>query len=60
MVEFAKRTDRVTNMEIDASRLIWEFFEAHPLPQELACQFSTLMTVSDTKPSGVLCEMPPR
>lgn len=30
--EYAKRTDRVTNMEIDASRLIWEFFEAHPLP----------------------------
>ncbi len=22
----------ITNMDIDASRLIWEFFEAHPLP----------------------------
>jgi polyhydroxybutyrate depolymerase len=29
---YAKREDRVTNMDIDASRLIWEFFEAHPLP----------------------------
>jgi len=32
MAEFAKRTDHVTNMEIDASRLIREFFEEHPLP----------------------------
>lgn len=29
---YAKRTDRVTNMDIDASQLIWEFFETHPLP----------------------------
>jgi polyhydroxybutyrate depolymerase len=29
---YAQRADRTTNMDIDASRLIWEFFEAHPLP----------------------------
>jgi polyhydroxybutyrate depolymerase len=29
---YEKRSGRVTNMDIDASRLIWEFFEAHPLP----------------------------
>jgi len=29
---YAQGSDRATNMDIDASRLIWEFFEAHPLP----------------------------